>query len=483
MKRAGFYRLGGFTLVGLSLFLGGCGEEGGGGFGVGVVASIGVTPANPAPLQIGQGIQFSAVALDAQGRPVEVRFEWRVEGHIGTVSPNGFFVATAVGTGQVKATAQGQTGTAQVTVGAAIASILVSPSPQVVDVGATQPFTAAALDAHNRPVSATFTWSVTGGIGTVDQNGLFTATTPGSGTVVAAAGGKMGSAQVTVPFEVSPNGDNNLAGVPVKDQARAVAAQSLAVGDGTLSDHQLLAAYAVLEKLGESVPPGGGLSSRLRVGGFLSLARLVRLSQPSRLRARAAVDATVDGIHFTGSSTQSGSLVTVNVTGTAEGTNLTIRDTYSTDPDNFTRQLSLTGTLKVDGVSLSYLVNVNLNAQGHGSGIFDVRGSGTDQRGYSASLTLNGPSWAGREAVTRSDGFWTMTDFSAVFDGLGALESGDFSFRASNDYTGAFALHQDGTGSGQVMDSQGTKVADLSVNAEGDLVIAYVSGGSDVIAW
>lgn len=43
-----------------------------------------------------------------------------------------------------------------------------------------------------------FDWEVTGGIGTIDQSGNFTATTPGSGTITATAGGKTATVQVTV---------------------------------------------------------------------------------------------------------------------------------------------------------------------------------------------------------------------------------------------------------------------------------------------
>lgn len=43
-----------------------------------------------------------------------------------------------------------------------------------------------------------FDWEVTGGIGTIDQQGNFTATTPGTGTITATAGGKSATVHVTV---------------------------------------------------------------------------------------------------------------------------------------------------------------------------------------------------------------------------------------------------------------------------------------------
>ena len=43
-----------------------------------------------------------------------------------------------------------------------------------------------------------FTWTVTGGIGTIDQSGNFTAATPGTGTITASAGGRTATVNVTV---------------------------------------------------------------------------------------------------------------------------------------------------------------------------------------------------------------------------------------------------------------------------------------------
>lgn len=43
-----------------------------------------------------------------------------------------------------------------------------------------------------------FDWEVTGGIGTIDQSGNFTATTPGTGTITASVGGRTATVQVTV---------------------------------------------------------------------------------------------------------------------------------------------------------------------------------------------------------------------------------------------------------------------------------------------
>ena len=56
-----------------------------------------------------------------------------------------------------------------------LASLSVTPNPQVLAVGATQQFTAVGLDASGIPISATTTFSVVAGGGTITPSGLFTA--------------------------------------------------------------------------------------------------------------------------------------------------------------------------------------------------------------------------------------------------------------------------------------------------------------------
>jgi len=75
-----------------------------------------------------------------------------------------------------------------------------SENPVSVPAGSQQTFVADAADRFGNPiVDATFTWSVAGTIGTVDATGGFTAsTTPGTGFVTAAQGGKTGRQAVTV---------------------------------------------------------------------------------------------------------------------------------------------------------------------------------------------------------------------------------------------------------------------------------------------
>lgn len=107
---------------------------------------------------------------------------------VGTIDSNGLFTAVSAGTGTVTATSVEDTtksATAQVTVtssggGGGGVSVSLTPATASVSVGGTQQFTATVTGS-----SSGVTWTVTGSVGTVDANGMFTATKAGMGVVKA----------------------------------------------------------------------------------------------------------------------------------------------------------------------------------------------------------------------------------------------------------------------------------------------------------
>ncbi len=80
--------------------------------------------------------------------------------------------------------------------GQVLSSIVVTPNTADLEQGNTQQFTAQAYDQNGSPMSASFTWSATGG--SIDGNGLYSATETGSYNVTASSGSVSGSASVTV---------------------------------------------------------------------------------------------------------------------------------------------------------------------------------------------------------------------------------------------------------------------------------------------
>jgi acid phosphatase type 7 len=85
-----------------------------------------------------------------------------------------------------------------------LTSITVSPTPASVSPGSTQQFTAVAKDQSGLPMSTqpSFTWTFSGSAanGSINSSGLFTGGSSEGGpfTITASAGGKSGTAQVTV---------------------------------------------------------------------------------------------------------------------------------------------------------------------------------------------------------------------------------------------------------------------------------------------
>ncbi|HEX8431756.1 MAG TPA: hypothetical protein VF625_10725, partial [Longimicrobium sp.] len=167
----------------------------------GPLATITITP-NPATLGIGAQQQFTAVGRDAGGNVVAITPAWTAASAAGTINATtGLFTAgNTSGTFPegVRATSGTITATATVIVTpGALATIVVTPDPATLAVGAQQQFTAVGRDAGGNIVPITPVWTAAGAAGTINPTGLFTAgNTPGtfaqgvratSGTITATA--------------------------------------------------------------------------------------------------------------------------------------------------------------------------------------------------------------------------------------------------------------------------------------------------------
>jgi hypothetical protein len=73
-------------------------DEGGGG-----AVALEVEVPLPATLEVGDALQLTATALDADGNPVDVPITWRAADPTVTVSPTGLVTGVSVGTGRVQA--------------------------------------------------------------------------------------------------------------------------------------------------------------------------------------------------------------------------------------------------------------------------------------------------------------------------------------------------------------------------------------------
>jgi len=167
------------------------------------VASVSVSPATLA-MQIGQAQPASAEARDGAGNVLAGRtITWQTSNPaVATVTGTGANVvinATGSGSAVVTATSEGQSGTLNVSVGAAVASVTVSPATSTLVVGKTTQLTATARDAGGATLTRVINWvSSNPAVAEVSGTGLVTAKTTGSATITATADNVPGTAAITV---------------------------------------------------------------------------------------------------------------------------------------------------------------------------------------------------------------------------------------------------------------------------------------------
>ncbi len=172
---------------------------------------------------------------------------------------------------------------ANFTLPGALDHITVTPASADVIAGTTRQFTATGYDAQNNPIpDLPFTWSVTGGGGTINANGLFTAglTPGGTVTVQAAVGSITGTATVHViaatldHFTIDVIASPQYAGLPFQVTVRAVDAAgvpvvtyagtaSLSASSGTVTPSSINFANGVWT--GTVTIPAAGSGRTLRV--------------------------------------------------------------------------------------------------------------------------------------------------------------------------------------------------------------------------
>jgi uncharacterized protein YjdB len=168
------------------------------------VANLTVTPST-ANMSIGQPLQLTAVALNANGQILSLAgraVTWSTSTpNITSVTSGGLVTALAAGTATVTVTVDNRQASATLTVKIVpVASVVVSPSTATVTVGNTVALTATPRDAagqplYLRPVSWTSSNSARA---TVNPAGVVTAVSAGTVTITATIEGKSGSSTITV---------------------------------------------------------------------------------------------------------------------------------------------------------------------------------------------------------------------------------------------------------------------------------------------
>jgi alpha-tubulin suppressor-like RCC1 family protein len=165
-------------------------------------ASVIISPDEVA-LKVGESQQLTAVPHDASGNPLTGRtISWTTSAAgVATVSNTGLVQAKSSGAATIRATADGKTGEAAVSVTLPpVASVTVSSVSAALLVGVSEQWTAQARDAAGNAIPGIpLTWSTSNpAVAIVSNAGVVLALAEGSATISAAAEGNTGSAPLTV---------------------------------------------------------------------------------------------------------------------------------------------------------------------------------------------------------------------------------------------------------------------------------------------
>jgi hypothetical protein len=192
----------------------------------GPVVRLQVTP-QQAELPSGQMQQFRALGYDAYDNVRDIPVHWELTGAVGQLDAAGVLTAGRQGIGQITARLDGLTAHAEVVVvPGPVQHLLLTPGQTEIAATTAQAFTATGLDASGNASPVTVNWAMTEGLGSLDQEGRFTAAYVGKGTVVAYTNSLVGTAEVRVTpgpvalLFVSPQLSTVRAGQTVQFQAQ-----------------------------------------------------------------------------------------------------------------------------------------------------------------------------------------------------------------------------------------------------------------------
>ncbi len=165
--------------------------------------SISVEPSS-ATVDLGGGRDFTATGTfeDDSTQDLTDQVNWTSSNvSVGTIDSQGRFTAVGVGTTTIQASLNDISDTARVTVQPQLVSLSVSPSSVTLDVGDRRNFTATGTlsDGSTQDLSDQVNWTSSDErVGTINNQGRFTAARAGSTTVRASLDGESDTASVTV---------------------------------------------------------------------------------------------------------------------------------------------------------------------------------------------------------------------------------------------------------------------------------------------
>jgi uncharacterized protein YjdB len=329
---------------------------------------------------IGATLQLNAV--NATGVPVTVPgLTWQpLEPAIVQVDGVGRATAVAPGTARIvgATTSPAQADTVTIEVRQDVALLTVSPSPASVQVGSTQPMTAALRDANGYAITGrTITWSSGNtSVATVNGSGLVTGVAAGAATITATSEGTAGSSIVTV----------TTAPPPPPPPPPPVATVTVTPATATLNAGSTVQLSATLRDAGGNVLTGRTVTWTTSASGVATVFPTGLVTGVSA--GAATITATSEGVSGT-------SAITVTVPPVAT---VTVSPATASVTVGQTRQLS--ATLRDAGGNV--LTGRTLTWSSSNTGIATVNGSGlvSAVAAGAATITATSEGKSGTSAIT-----------------------------------------------------------------------------------
>lgn len=163
------------------------------------LAKLTIQPQGPLTLSAGTTVSFTLNGFDAFDNTVALEHEWHQTETLGSISPDGFFRAEKVGSGDLMARQDDLSVSVPITVTPGkLSQIKLTPSAATLQAGSSQKWQAEGFDAYDNAVAITPTWRASESIGDITAEGMFTAQQAKAGQIIATAEGVSGSVDVTV---------------------------------------------------------------------------------------------------------------------------------------------------------------------------------------------------------------------------------------------------------------------------------------------
>ena len=221
----------------------------------------------------GSTVSVTASGVDSNYIPMDASYTLSASAGTVTEQGSGYYLTTPASGGDITVTASGRGASGSTVVHAIstpdsitlkngtsnLTSLTVTP-------GSKTTLTAGAIWNHLTlgADAKAFTWSVSGDVGTVDENGVFSATTPGTGNLTVSAGDK----SLTIPVTVAQVALQTIEDFETPD-TRFFSGYYLTVSRTNVSDHVQRGHYA--GKLDYVLPEDTGYYSQAMAGSFSTL--------------------------------------------------------------------------------------------------------------------------------------------------------------------------------------------------------------------